>query len=316
MLRLTPNQNHQCSRQRVVVLSENTRRLIFSSQRVLAKDHSSCYKYKNNNCKHHINGLFIPNLKHHLFINTKGQWTFHVRTHVKKQIEAGATYIDVNAGARIGHEMEDMRWLLKTINEVASVPLCLDSPDPTVLEAAYQMVKDTPMINSISLENERYEAMRPFLTGKDCKVVALCMDDSGTPDSADQVVDRAGRLVEGLETVGIKRENIYIDPMIQPISTDITKGLMAMESVRRIMEENPGVHTVCGLSNISYGLPQRKTINRTFLALLMAAGLDGAIVDPLDNKIMATLKTALMLLGKDDYCLNYIQSVRSGQIVA
>ena len=121
---------------------------------------------------------------------------------VKKQIEAGATYIDVNAGARIGHEMEDMRWLLKTINEVASVPLCLDSPDPTVLEAAYQMVKDTPMINSISLENERYEAMRPFLTGKDCKVVALCMDDSGMPASADQVVDRAGRLVEGLETVG------------------------------------------------------------------------------------------------------------------
>ena len=74
-----------------------------------------------------------------------------------------------------------------------------------------------------------------------------------------------------------------------------------MESVRRVTEENPGVHTVCGLSNISYGLPQRKTINRTFLSLLMAAGLDGAIVDPLKNKIMATLKTALMLLGKDDY---------------
>ena len=234
---------------------------------------------------------------------------------VNKQIEAGATYIDVNAGARIGHEMEDMQWLLKTINEITSVPLCLDSPDPAVLEEAFQMVKDTPMINSISLENERYNVMLPFLTGKDCKVVALCMDDSGMPDSADKVVDRAGRLVKGLETVGIKRENIYIDPMIQPISTDFKKGIMAIESVRRIMEENPGVHTICGLSNISYGLPQRKTINRTFLALLMAAGLDGAIVDPLDNKIMTTLKTALMLLGKDDYCLNYIQSVRSGQIV-
>jgi 5-methyltetrahydrofolate--homocysteine methyltransferase len=245
-----------------------------------------------------------------------GRNAAYIREDVKKQIEAGANFVDVNAGARIGHEMEDMRWLLKIINEIANVPLCLDSPDPAVQEEAFQMVKNTPMINSISLENERYNAMLPFLSGKDCKVIALCMDDSGMPDSADQVVERASRLVTGLESVGVKRENIYIDPMIQPISTDITKGVMAMVSVRRIMEENPGVHTVCGLSNISYGLPQRKKINRIFLALLMAAGLDGAIVDPLDRKIMATLKTALMLLGKDNYCLGYIKSVRSGQIVA
>lgn len=244
-----------------------------------------------------------------------GRNAVYIQNDVEKQLGAGADFIDVNAGARIGHEMEDMRWLIETIQEFGDVPLCLDSPDPAVLEEAFQMVRIAPMINSISLETERYNAMLPFLKGKECKVIALCMDDSGMPDSADQVFRRACRLVSGLESVGVKRDNIYIDPMIQPISTDVTKGVMAMVAVRRIMEEKPDVHTVCGLSNISYGLPQRKIVNRIFLALLMAAGLDGAIVDPLDNKIMATMKTARMLLGKDNYCLNYINSVRSGQIV-
>lgn len=110
----------------------------------------------------------------------------YIQGDVKKQQEAGANFIDVNAGARIGHEKADMEWLLMVIQEVVTIPLCLDSPDPEVLEMAYEMVKDRPMINSISLERERYDAMVPFLKGKDCSVVALCMDDSGMlpfPDS-------------------------------------------------------------------------------------------------------------------------------------
>jgi len=235
---------------------------------------------------------------------------------VTKQEVAGATFIDVNAGARIGHEKEDMKWLLNVIQEVVSIPLCLDSPDPEVLEMAFGMVKQPPMINSISLERKRYDTMLPFLKGKDCSVVALCMDDTGMPKNSEDVVERAGRLMEKLEGVGIKRENIYVDPMIQTISTDVKNGMMAMESVRGIMRGLPGVHTICGLSNISYGLPHRKLINRTFLTLLMAAGLDSAIIDPLDDKIMSTFKVVQMLLGKDDYCMTYLNSVRAGQIVS
>ena len=91
---------------------------------------------------------------------------------------------------------------------------------------------------------------------------------------------------------------------------------MATEFVWRIMTEYPGVHTACGLSNISYGLPQRKFVNRVFLSLLMASGLDGAIIDPLDDKMIAILKTTQMLLGQDQYCMNYIRAARAGQIVA
>ncbi len=233
---------------------------------------------------------------------------------VKKQQEAGANFIDVNAGARIGHEEEDMKWLLDTIQPIATVPLCLDSPDPAILEMAYQMVEKTPMINSISLEKERFDTMIPFLTGKDCKVIALCMDDAGMPASSDDIVGRAIKLVEELNKIGIKTENIYLDPLVQPISTDSNKGVMVLDAVRAIKAKYPEVHVTGGLSNISYGLPQRKVINRTFVALMMDAGMDSAIIDPLDVKIMAAIKTADMLLGNDDYCGNYLKGVRAGVI--
>ena len=233
---------------------------------------------------------------------------------VKKQQEAGATYIDVNAGARIGHETDDMKWLLDTIQPIATVPLTLDSPDPAVLEMAFKMVEKAPMINSISLEKERFNAMMPFLKGKECRVIALCMDDSGMPASADDILARAVTLVGELNKIDIPTASIYVDPLVQPISTDSNKGVMVLDAVRAIKTAFPEVHITGGLSNISYGLPQRKIINRTFVSLMMDAGMDSAIIDPLDQKIMATIRTADMLLGQDNYCMNYLKGVRSGTI--
>lgn len=242
--------------------------------------------------------------------------TEYIIEDVKKQQEAGATYIDVNAGARIGHEKEDMKWLLDTIQPVVTVPLTLDSPDPAVLEMAFGMVKDTPMINSISLEKERFEAMIPFLNGKDCKIIALCMDDSGMPGTSDDIIGRADTLVKELNNIGIATGSIYIDPLVQPISTDINKGVMVLDAVRGIKAKYPDVHITGGLSNISYGLPQRHIINRTFITLMMDAGMDSAIIDPLDAKIMAGIKTADMLLGNDAFCGNFLKGVRAGTILS
>jgi len=233
---------------------------------------------------------------------------------VKKQQAAGANYIDVNAGARIGHEEEDMRWLIDTIQPVATIPLTLDSPDPGILEMAFQMVKSPPMINSISLEKDRFDAMMPFLKGKECKVIALCMDDSGMPAASEDIVNRAITLVEELNKIGIPTASIYIDPLVQPISTDVNKGMMVLDAVRAIKTHFPQVHITGGLSNISYGLPQRKIINRTFVSLMMTAGMDSAIINPLDSKIMATIRTADMLLGKDNFCMEYLKGVRAGMI--
>jgi 5-methyltetrahydrofolate--homocysteine methyltransferase len=240
----------------------------------------------------------------------------YIQADVKKQEACGATYIDVNAGARIGHEKEDMEWLLKVIQETTELPLCLDSPDPEVLEMAYGMVKKTPMVNSISLEKDRFDAMMPFLKGKECKIIALCMDDSGMPKNANDIFNRAKSIVGELEAIGFKRQDIYVDPLIQPMSVDKDNGNMAMDAVKAIMTGLEGVHTTGGLSNISYGLPQRKIINRIFLSMMMKVGFDSAIMDPLDNEIMAAMKTADMLKGNDNFCMNYLKGVRAGAIKA
>lgn len=240
----------------------------------------------------------------------------YIQNDVKLQTEAGATYIDVNAGARIGHEEADMKWLIEVVQEATELPLCLDSPDPDILEMAYGLVNTKPMINSISLEKDRFEPMIKYLVDKECRIIALCMDDSGMPKTIDDIVSRARSLVGELEKIGFKRDDIFIDPLIQPMSVDVTNGKMAMNAVKTIMTELEGVHTTGGLSNISYGLPQRKIINRCFLAMMLAHGYNSAIMDPLDKDIMALMHTADMLAGNDQFCMNYIKGVRAEKIIA
>ncbi|NOX33727.1 MAG: dihydropteroate synthase [Deltaproteobacteria bacterium] len=240
----------------------------------------------------------------------------YIREDVKKQTQCGATYIDVNAGARIGHEEEDMKWLLEIVQGATDLPLCLDSPDPQILETAYALVNKTPMINSISLEKDRFDSMIPFLKGKNCKIIALCMDDSGMPKTSEDIINRAKTIVGELENIGMKRDDIFVDPLIQPMSVDNNNGTMVMDAVKAIMQDLGGVHTTGGLSNISYGLPKRKIINRSFLLMMMANGFDSAIMDPLDKDIMAALKTGEMLAGHDNYCMNFLTSVRAGEIEA
>ena len=235
----------------------------------------------------------------------------------KKQIESGAHWIDVNGGGRRNHEEEDIKWLLGVIQEVSgNTPLSLDSNNPAIHAMAYEKVREKPLINSISLESKRWNGMAPFLRGKDCHIIALCMDDTGLPKSLEEILSRTNRLVEGLTELGFSYDSIYLDPLIQPISTDITKGKMAMDAVAKIMEHHPGIHTTCGASNISYGMPQRRVINRHFIAMMIAHGLDSAIIDPLDEKTIETIMTADMLIGKDRFCQNFLKAVRTGKIAA
>jgi 5-methyltetrahydrofolate--homocysteine methyltransferase len=237
-----------------------------------------------------------------------------IREEAIRQTEAGADYLDVNAGGRPGRISQDMIWLLEIVQEAVSTPICLDSPDPAVLEEVYQKVRQPPIINSISLESGRFQSMISFLKGKDCSIIALCLDDRGLPKTAREIIERAGVLIEGLEAVGFDRERIHLDPLIQPVATDIKAGQKAIEAIQGILKKYPGVHITCGLSNISYGLPLRKAINRILLPILMTAGLDGAIFDPLDDKIMSTLIVSKMILGQDRFCRQYTQAARAGRI--
>ena len=229
----------------------------------------------------------------------------------RDQKEKGAHFIDVNAGVFVGQEPELLKWLVATVQDAVDAPCCIDSPDPKAIEAAMAAHKGTAMINSISLEKERFAALLPVVAGSKSKVVALCMSDEGMPETADQRMAIADQLVNGLVKKGVPIENIYVDPLVQPVATNNAFGVEFLQAIERITQTFKGVHTMCGLSNISFGLPERKFINQTFMVMAVSKGLDGAIVNPLDARMMGCIVTAEMLMGRDAYCMNYLKAYRA-----
>jgi 5-methyltetrahydrofolate--homocysteine methyltransferase len=242
----------------------------------------------------------------------ESQDTEAIQTVARDQHEHGADYIDVNAGVFVGKEPEYLTWLTSTVQAAVDGPCCIDSPDPKAIESALSVHKGTPMINSISLEKERYEALLPIVAGTDFKVVALCMSDKGMPQTTDERMEIANELVNNLVKNNVPVENIYVDPLVQPISTNDNFGVEFLNSIENIVKAFPGIHTVCGLSNISFGLPERKFLNQTFMVMAIAKGLDGAIMNPLDKKMMASILAAEALAGRDDFCMQYLKAFREG----
>jgi 5-methyltetrahydrofolate--homocysteine methyltransferase len=236
-----------------------------------------------------------------------------IRKTAEDQYRAGAHYIDVNAGIFVNKEAEYLQWLVGTVQQAVDAPCCIDSPDPKAIEAALSVHKKTAMINSISLEKERYENILSLVSGTDLKVVALCMSDEGMPETAADRLKIAEKLINGLVAHNIPMENIYVDPLVQPISTQDDFGIEFLTAVNGIMTRFQGIHTICGLSNISYGLPMRKFVNRTFATMAVSRGLDSLIVNPLDSQMMVTLITAETLAGRDEFCTNFLQAYRKKQ---
>ena len=230
----------------------------------------------------------------------------------KDQDAAGADYIDVNAGVFVGQEPEYLKWLVETVQQVTDKPCAIDSPDPKAIEAALAVHRGTPMINSISLEKERYEKLMPIIAGSDLKVIALCMSDAGMPRTVDDRMKIADELVGGLLRNKVPVDNIFVDPLVQPVSVENTFGVEFISAIEKIVSAYPGIHTACGLSNISYGLPARKFMNQTFMTMAIAKGLDGAIINPLDKKMMANIIAAEALAGRDSFCMKYLKAFRAG----
>ena len=239
----------------------------------------------------------------------------YIQDIARRQEEAGADYLDVNAGAFAEQEAEKLEWMIKTIREVSDLPLCIDSPKPEILELGCRLAGDKDLIvNSISLEEERYNQVLPVIKEHEAGVIALAMDDEGLTVDSNKMFDVACRLVRRLLNDGVAPENIYLDPLVRPVGTDCRYGFIVLNLLKRLNDEFPSTHLICGLSNISYGLPERKLINRTFLVMAMACGLCAAILDPLDESLMTQRRVARMLLGRDDYCMDYISAARAGEL--
>ena len=230
-----------------------------------------------------------------------------------KQKDAGARMLDVNGGIA-GQEAECLTWLAGVVQEAVDLPLCLDSSDPAALRKALPLCKERPMINSITDEPARFEAVLPLLKEYRSKVIALCLGASGPPSGVEDRVATACRLVDRLTAEGLALDDIYVDGCVLPISTGPEHGRSLAEAVGQITARYPGVHSSVGLSNVSFGLPVRKLLNQTFVVLLMSRGLDAAIVDPCDRQLMANIAAAEALLGRDEYCVEYLRAFRAGKL--
>lgn len=230
----------------------------------------------------------------------------------KRQVEAGAHWLDVNAGTHPDREADDLKWLIDLVQAVTDVPLCLDSANPAALRAVMPAVRKTPMINSISGEPDRLAGILPIVAEHGCEVIALCMDDKGIPATAEARLDVIRRVFEQTRRAGVPDEKVYVDPLAMTIATNIQAGPIILAAMRAIRAEFPQAHISCGLSNVSFGLPVRALINRTFLVLALDAGMDTAIIDPNDRELQAAIIAAELVLGRDKHCLRYTRSYRAG----
>lgn len=236
-----------------------------------------------------------------------------VESEAKAQAEAGADYIDVNAGTFLGEEAEHLKWVIDVVQGATDLPLCIDSPDPEVIKGALPLVHKTPMINSITLEPTRLEGILPLVAKHKAKVIGLCQSEDTMAETAEDKVRLAYELVKQVTEAGIPLDDLYIDPLVYPIATNPQSALATIEAIERIMNEFPGVHTTCGLTNVSYGVPNRKLVNRAFLTAAISRGLDSVILDPTDKQLYGALKASLIVVGRDEYCMEYITAFREGR---
>jgi len=229
-------------------------------------------------------------------------------------VERGADMLDVNAGMGGRDEIADLTWLVKVVQQEVEVPLMIDSSDPKAIEAALSIHRGRPLVNSITAEPKKRDNLLPVLASHECGVVALCLTEEGIPRTSTHRLEVARALVNDLVQFGKPMEDIYLDPLVLTIATDSQAGATALKTQQMFKQELPGVKTIAGLSNVGFGMPQRRLINRTFLSMCIALGLDGAIMDVRDDALIATLTASQALAGRDKWCRNYLKAFREGKL--
>ncbi len=235
-----------------------------------------------------------------------------VRTDALSQVEAGAGILDVNAGVPGVDEVPIMKAMIETITAVTDTPLCIDTADPISLETALSIYEGKALVNSVNGEEEKLESILPLVKEYDAAVVALCMDDDGIPVTPQERFDVAAKIIERASKLGIEPARIVIDPLALTMGADHTAGYVALETIRLIVEEF-GVNITMGASNISFGMPDRAAINSTFIAMSILAGMTCPITNPLVEGVNLAIQAADLVMGRDEFGMNWIKSYRARQ---
>ncbi len=228
-----------------------------------------------------------------------------------EQINAGADALDVNCGPASKQPVSDIQWLVEAIQEVTDKPLALDSSKPQVIESGLKVSKNKAIINSTTADPERLDVLIPLAKKYDTKLIGLTISAKGIPQNKDQRLELAATIVASCGDAGFPVENLYLDPIVLPVNVAQTQMRDILESIRefKIISE-PAPQSIVGLSNVSQGTCMRSLINRTFLTMASAFGLDAAILDPKDSDLMDAVITAELILNKQIYCESYLEAYR------
>jgi 5-methyltetrahydrofolate--homocysteine methyltransferase len=236
-----------------------------------------------------------------------------IRTLAKKQADAGASFIDVCAAVAEDAELETLKWLIDLVQEATDAPISIDSPSAKTCAAAIPFCKRPGLVNSVSLEGDKIASVFPVIANTAWECVALLCDDSGIPKTPAKRLEVFDALMKKADAYGIAPARLHIDPLVEMLCATeegIGNLLLLMKSIK---DRYPDIHLTGGASNISFNLPARKFINRAFIILSMSAGMDSAILDPLNPDMTGLIYATDALLGRDEFCLEYINAFRAGR---
>lgn len=227
------------------------------------------------------------------------------------QVRAGAKALDVNTGPYSRNAVDDMKWLVETIQAVVQVPLSLDSTKADVIEAGLKLAVKRPIINSTNADEEKMALFFGLAKRYNAQIIGLAMDKNGVPNSKGSRLELAAVIVAKAMEFGISADDLFLDPIVLPVNVAQAQAFEVLESIREFgLLCNPATNTVIGLSNISQGAKLRPLVNRTFLAMAIANGLTSAILDPLDKELMDAMIAAEMIINKAVYCDSFLEAYR------
>ncbi len=240
-----------------------------------------------------------------------------IKDRAKMQAEANASFIDCCASVPEAQEMETLHWMIDCIQEVTDLPISVDSPSPAVLAEAYKFCKRPGLFNSVSGEGNKLDTIFPIMAqpgNEKWEVIALLSDDTGIPKSAADRLRVFDKIMAKAKEYGIAPSRIHVDPLVEMLCTSENGIETNIEVIQTVRKQYPDIHITAAVSNISFNLPVRKLINQGFLVLAMNAGLDSAIMDPVNRDMLGLVYATEALLGLDDYCMEYIGAYREGLI--
>lgn len=228
-----------------------------------------------------------------------------------RQVEAGAHVLDINAGVPAdGVEPTILKLAIQAVQAITDVPLSIDSSMIDALEAGLSVYQGKALVNSVTGEEERLEQILPLVKKYGAAVIGIANDENGISNEPAERLRIARRIVERAQDHGIPPADVLIDPLCLTVSADDQAALVTFETMRLIRSEL-GVNMTCGASNVSFGLPWRPTINATFLAMAIHAGLPSAITNPLEGEIRRAIYAADLLMGRDAFAGNLISAFRA-----